>query len=53
MSIDSILSGARKLLAIEELEYLDKNFLNGDDKWRNEAKQILLNEMIKDIKKEL
>lgn len=30
----------------------NQEFLNGDDKWRNEAKQMLLNEMIKDTKKE-
>lgn len=51
MSVESILSGAKKLQAIEILEYEDKIFLCGDDNWRNKQKQILIREMISDIEK--
>jgi len=39
-------SNIRKVLAIEMLEYEDKNYLSGDNKTRSEEKQKLLKEVL-------
>jgi len=48
--MNDILSNLRKLLAIEMLEYEDKNLLSGDNKTRSEEKMLLLEECIDLIK---
>lgn len=41
----------RQVLAIEMLEYEDKNHLSGNDKSRSEIKIELMNEAMQEIKK--
>ena len=51
MRLDLIQSELVTLLAVETLEYHDKNWLAGDNKTRNEAKQEILKDCINRIDK--
>jgi hypothetical protein len=46
---DKILSNIEQLLAIEILEYHNKNYLAGDNKTRNQAKRDLLLECVSEL----
>ena len=50
--MNNVLSNLRKILAIEILEYEDKNYLSGDNKSRNEEKILLIEDCIRIIKHE-
>lgn len=46
---NSLKSNLKILLAIETLEYENKNYLSGDNKSRSESKIILIKDMLKDL----
>ena len=48
--MNNVLSNLRKVLAIEMLEYEDKNLLAGDNKTRSEGKRLLIEDCIRTIK---
>jgi hypothetical protein len=47
--LEQIESLTKMILAIEVLEYENKNLLSGDNKTRNEDKQMMLSEILKII----
>lgn len=51
MDLVKIESAIRKVLAIEMLEYEDKNLLHHDNKTNSEIKMTLLEEVLNDITK--